>query len=110
MQSGLSRELFELWCSDRRNGVIIPGYCVEGTLAKHIMSEPKEITTLSGATVPLHMSVNYISFSAHSDFLQTSEFIDLLVPPHVVRIHSCIICSLHHSSHCSTIPPGTCPW
>ncbi|CAB4038939.1 Hypothetical predicted protein, partial [Paramuricea clavata] len=34
MQSGLSRELFELWCADRRNGVIIAGYCVEGTLAK----------------------------------------------------------------------------
>ena len=34
MQSGLSRELFETWCTDRRNGVIIAGYCVEGTLAK----------------------------------------------------------------------------
>ena len=33
-QSGLSRELFEQWCTDRRNGVIIAGYCVEGTLAK----------------------------------------------------------------------------
>ena len=34
MQSGLSRELFECWCTDKRNGVIIAGYCVEGTLAK----------------------------------------------------------------------------
>jgi cleavage and polyadenylation specificity factor subunit 3 len=34
MQSGLSRELFEAWCSDKKNGVIIAGYCVEGTLAK----------------------------------------------------------------------------
>lgn len=34
MQSGLSRELFESWCTDKRNGVIIAGYCVEGTLAK----------------------------------------------------------------------------
>lgn len=34
MQSGLSRELFEAWCIDKRNGVIIAGYCVEGTLAK----------------------------------------------------------------------------
>lgn len=33
-KSGLSRELFEQWCTDRRNGVIIAGYCVEGTLAK----------------------------------------------------------------------------
>ena len=34
IQNGLSRELFESWCTDKRNGVIIAGYCVEGTLAK----------------------------------------------------------------------------
>lgn len=34
MQSGLSRELFESWCTDKKSGVIIAGYCVEGTLAK----------------------------------------------------------------------------
>jgi len=34
MQSGLSRELFEDWCTDKKNGCIIAGYCVEGTLAK----------------------------------------------------------------------------
>ena len=34
LQSGLSRELFERWCMDKKNGVILPGYSVEGTLAK----------------------------------------------------------------------------
>jgi cleavage and polyadenylation specificity factor subunit 3 len=34
LQSGLSRELFERWCTDKRNAVILPGYSVEGTLAK----------------------------------------------------------------------------
>lgn len=38
MQSGLSRELFEDWCTDKRNGTIIAGYCVEGTLAKVCLS------------------------------------------------------------------------
>jgi len=87
LQSGLSRELFEMWCTDKRNGVIIPGYSVEGTLAKHILSEPATITTSAGQVVPLHMSVHYISFSAHSDFLQTSEYIDTLKPPQVVLVH-----------------------
>ena len=36
LQSGLSRELFEKWCENEKNCVIIPGYCVEGTLAKVI--------------------------------------------------------------------------
>jgi len=31
--------------------------------------------------------VDYISFSAHSDFLQTSEFVDNLMPPYVVLVH-----------------------
>uniref|UniRef100_H3C9Y3 Cleavage and polyadenylation specificity factor subunit 3 n=1 Tax=Tetraodon nigroviridis TaxID=99883 RepID=H3C9Y3_TETNG len=87
MQSGLSRELFESWCTDKRNGVIIAGYCVEGTLAKHIMSEPDEITTMSGQKLALKMSVDYISFSAHTDYQQTSEFIRALKPPHVILVH-----------------------
>lgn len=108
MQSGLSRELFESWCTDSKNGVIIAGmycknnyfiqyvflkrltklilgYCVEGTLAKTILSEPEEITTMVGQKLPLKMSVDYISFSAHTDYQQTSEFIRILKPPHVVR-------------------------
>ncbi len=42
MQSGLSRELFESWCTDKRNGVIIAGYCVEGTLAKVSLTHQTE--------------------------------------------------------------------
>lgn len=33
------------------------------------------------------MSVDAISFSAHADFPQTSEFIAALQPPHVVFVH-----------------------
>jgi len=87
LQSGLSRELFEKWCSNSKNGIVIPGYCVEGTLAKHIMSEPSEITAMDGRTLPLKASVHYISFSAHSDFLQTSGFLDIIQPPYVVLVH-----------------------
>ncbi|XP_023209638.1 cleavage and polyadenylation specificity factor subunit 3 [Centruroides vittatus] len=87
MQSGLSRELFESWCIDAKNGVIIAGYCVEGTLAKHILTEPEEITTMNGQKLLLKMSVDYISFSAHTDYQQTSEFIRMLKPPHIVLVH-----------------------
>lgn len=87
MQSGLSRELFESWCTEPKNGVIIAGYCVEGTLAKTVLSEPEEITTMNGQKLPLNMSVDYISFSAHTDYQQTSEFIRLLKPNHVILVH-----------------------
>jgi cleavage and polyadenylation specificity factor subunit 3 len=87
LQSGLSRELFEMWCEDQRNGVVLTAYCVEGTLAKLLLQDPTEIPTLSGRTVPLRMSVHYISFSAHSDYQQTSGFIDILRPPNVILVH-----------------------
>lgn len=87
MQSGLSRELFEMWCTDPKNGCIVAGYCVEGTLAKHILSEPEEIQTMAGTRLKLKMDVSYISFSAHTDYKQTSGFIRALRPPHVVLVH-----------------------
>eukprot|EP00007_Cunea_sp_BSH-02190019_P001520 CAMPEP_0174248236 /NCGR_PEP_ID=MMETSP0417-20130205/42976_1 /TAXON_ID=242541 /ORGANISM="Mayorella sp, Strain BSH-02190019" /LENGTH=814 /DNA_ID=CAMNT_0015328099 /DNA_START=129 /DNA_END=2573 /DNA_ORIENTATION=+ len=87
LQSGISRELFERWCSNRNNGVVIPGYCVEGTLAKTIMNEPPSITALNGRELPLSMQVNYISFSAHSDYAGTSSFIDMLLPPYIILVH-----------------------
>ncbi len=87
LQSGLSRELLELWCSSPKNGLIIPGYVVEGTLAKTILTEPKEIPSSKGPMLPLKMTVEYISFSAHVDFAQNSEFIDILKPPHLILVH-----------------------
>ena len=52
------------------------------------MNEPETIPTMAGDTLKLNMSVQYISFSAHSDYQQTKEFIDILQPPHIVSVHS----------------------
>ncbi|KAL3120734.1 hypothetical protein niasHT_008026 [Heterodera trifolii] len=87
LQNGLSRELFETWCTDSKNGCLIAGYCVEGTLAKHILSEPEEIVALNGQRLPMRLQVAYISFSAHTDYIQTSEFIRALRPPNLILVH-----------------------
>ncbi|KAJ3225686.1 Cleavage and polyadenylation specificity factor subunit 3 [Clydaea vesicula] len=87
LQSGLSRELLELWCGDKRNGVIIPGYVVDGTLAKEILSEPKDFKGMSGARLPLNLSVEYISFSAHVDYQQNSQFIEEVAAPNLILVH-----------------------
>ncbi|PKI74863.1 cleavage and polyadenylation specificity factor subunit 3-I [Punica granatum] len=87
LQSGLSRQLFDRWCSDKKNACVIPGYVVEGTLAKTIINEPKEVTLMNGLTAPLNMQVHYISFSAHADFAQTSTFLSELMPPNIVLVH-----------------------
>ena len=87
LQSGLSRQLFEMWCSEKKNACVIPGYVVEGTLSKTIINEPKEVTLMNGLTAPLNMLVHYISFSAHADFAQTSTFLKELMPPNIILVH-----------------------
>lgn len=49
------------------------------------MNEPDEIVGMKGNTIPRKISVDYISFSAHVDYSQNSEFIDLIKAPHIVR-------------------------
>ncbi|KAE9411546.1 mRNA 3'-end-processing protein YSH1 [Gymnopus androsaceus JB14] len=87
MDSGPSRELFELWAPDSRNGLIITGYSVEGTLAREIINEPEEFESIKGGMIPRKISVEYISFSAHVDYSQNSEFIEMIKAQHVVLVH-----------------------
>uniref|UniRef100_A0A1D1ZMB8 Cleavage and polyadenylation specificity factor subunit 3 n=1 Tax=Auxenochlorella protothecoides TaxID=3075 RepID=A0A1D1ZMB8_AUXPR len=87
LQSGVSRDLFEAWCGDARNLVVIADFAVQGTLAREILAGPAEVLTRAGARVPLRCQVDAISFSAHADFPQTSGFLDTLAPPHVVLVH-----------------------
>ena len=87
LQSGLSRELFEAWCEDSRNGVVIADFAVAGTLAREILSAPETVVSRQGQRLHLRCSVDAISFSAHADFDQTAEFVDALAPPDVVLVH-----------------------
>ncbi|KAJ1961975.1 endoribonuclease ysh1 [Dispira parvispora] len=87
LQNGLSRELFEKWCSEKRNGILITGYSVEGTLARHILSEPSEIDSIRGGKLAVRLTIGSITFSAHVDFTQNSEFIHQVQAPHVVLVH-----------------------
>jgi cleavage and polyadenylation specificity factor subunit 3 len=87
LQSGVSRQLFDRWASDPKNGVIIAGYAVEHTLAKEIMTQPKEVVTLEGRKQPLNCLVDYVSFSAHVDFVQNRSFITKVAPSHIVLVH-----------------------
>ncbi|KAI8994023.1 mRNA 3'-end-processing protein YSH1 [Trametes punicea] len=87
MDSGPSRELLELWAPDSRNGLIVTGYSIEGTMAREILTEPEEIITVKGHTIPRKLSIDYISFSAHVDYSQNSEFMELVKPQHIVLVH-----------------------
>jgi len=49
------------------------------------MIEPEEFITLKGTTIPRRISVDEISFSAHVDYAQNSEYIEQVKAQHVVR-------------------------
>ena len=87
LQSGVSRQLFDRWASSERNGVVIAGYSVEGTLAKQILSEPDEVKTQDGRTQPRRCTVVSISFSAHVDYFQNFQFVESTMPNNIVLVH-----------------------
>ena len=63
------------------------------------MTEPDEIQGLKGNVIPRLCSVDYISFSAHVDFAQNSEFIELIKAQHVVcraPMANCIVIFTHY--------------
>jgi cleavage and polyadenylation specificity factor subunit 3 len=107
LQNGVSRELLERWAPSDKNGVIITGYSVEGTMAKNIMQEPDQIPVVmsrntGGARrqpgggesekvmIPRRCSVQEYSFAAHVDGVENQEFIEEVAAPVVVS--SSVIC------------------
>ena len=50
------------------------------------MNEPEEILTAKGTPVARRLSVDEISFSAHVDYTQNAEFIEMVKAQHVVSI------------------------
>ncbi|KAI9681093.1 MAG: endoribonuclease ysh1 [Caeruleum heppii] len=105
LQSGVSRELLERWAPDQKNGVIITGYSVEGTMAKQIMHEPDQIPAVMSARgagagrarglggdgekvmIPRRCSVQEYSFAAHVDGPENREFIEEVGAPVVILVH-----------------------
>uniref|UniRef100_A0A3B0N9A1 Cleavage and polyadenylation specificty factor, subunit, putative n=1 Tax=Theileria annulata TaxID=5874 RepID=A0A3B0N9A1_THEAN len=86
LQGGPSLEVFELICPDNRNGVVLTGYTVKGTLADELKKDP-EFINLGNKVVKPRCSVEQISFSAHADYNQTKDFIKKLSVPNVILVH-----------------------
>lgn len=109
MQNGVSRELLERWAPDQRNGVIMTGYSVEGTMGKMILHEPEQIpAVMTRANVarrgpnregeqvmlPRRCSVQEFSFAAHVDGTENREFIEEVSAPVVVSLIR-VLCKCH---------------
>uniref|UniRef100_L2GFR0 Cleavage and polyadenylation specifity 73 kDa n=1 Tax=Colletotrichum fructicola (strain Nara gc5) TaxID=1213859 RepID=L2GFR0_COLFN len=93
LQNGVSRELLERWAPNEKNGVIITGYSVEGTMAKQIMQEPDQIQAVMPPPArdadpeERARSVAEYSFAAHVDGTENREFIEEVAAPVVILVH-----------------------
>jgi integrator complex subunit 11 len=67
LHGGLSLAIFEEWCTSEQNMIIMPGYCVAGTVGHKILNGTRKIEFKKGKVVEVKMSVQYMSFSAHAD-------------------------------------------
>ncbi|KAJ5704264.1 Endoribonuclease ysh1 [Penicillium malachiteum] len=107
LQTGTSRELLERWAPSERNGVVMTGYSVEGTMAKNLLNEPDQIPAVMSKVsamqgrgrvpggndedqkvmIPRRCTVDEISFAAHVDGVENRNFIEEVAAPVVILVH-----------------------
>jgi len=87
LHAGLSLQIFEKWCSDEKNMIIMPGYCVAGTVGHKILNGAKRIEIKKGIVHEVKMSVQYMSFSAHADAKGIMQLITWCEPKSVMLVH-----------------------
>lgn len=86
LHAGTSLEVFKDFCEDPRNLLLIPGYCVSGTLGNKLLGGAKEVW-LDGKQYQVKMEVSKMSFSAHADNRGILNLVHHLSPKHLVLVH-----------------------
>ena len=80
LHAGLSLQLFRKWAPDPNNMVIMPGYCVAGTVGYRIVNGAKRIEFENKQFVDVKLQVQYMSFSAHADAKGLFTFFLIYLP------------------------------
>ncbi|KAJ1794117.1 Integrator complex subunit 11, partial [Coemansia sp. RSA 2399] len=84
---GTSLETFRKWAPDERNMLIMPGYCVAGTVGAKVLSGMKVVDIDQYTQVHVNIDVQNLSFSAHADAKGIMELIRQASPRNVVLVH-----------------------
>lgn len=87
LHAGLSLQIFKKWASNENNMVIMPGYCVQGTVGHKILGGAKKIEFENRQVIDVKMSVEYMSFSAHADAKGIMQLIQYCEPKNVLLVH-----------------------
>ncbi|KAJ2157919.1 Integrator complex subunit 11 [Coemansia sp. RSA 552] len=84
---GTSLEVFRKWAPDERNMLIMPGYCVAGTVGAKVLSGMKVVDIDQYTQVQVNIDVQNLSFSAHADAKGIMDLIRQASPRNVVLVH-----------------------
>ncbi|KAL6121931.1 Cleavage and polyadenylation specificity factor subunit [Nucleospora cyclopteri] len=86
LHSGNSLSIFKSICSDKKNSVILPGFCTRGTVGEKILNGIKRLE-INNEIVDINLEVYNIAFSAHADTAGIMNIIDQCKPKNVMLVH-----------------------
>ncbi|ORX94047.1 hypothetical protein K493DRAFT_315677 [Basidiobolus meristosporus CBS 931.73] len=84
---GTSLEVFKKWAPFEKNMVILPGYCVAGTVGAKVLAGQKVIEVDNFTTIHVNLQVKNLSFSAHADAKGIMQLIRQCEPRNVILVH-----------------------
>src|SRR6266542_793395 len=84
---GTSLEVFKKCAPHPENMVIMPGYCVAGTVGAKVLNGDKEIYIDAYNKIPVKLQVKNLSFSAHADAKGILQLIKQCDPKNVMLVH-----------------------
>ncbi|NWZ23069.1 INT11 protein, partial [Asarcornis scutulata] len=87
LHAGQSLQIFRKWAGNEKNMVIMPGYCVQGTVGHKILSGQRKLEMEGRQILEVKMQVEYMSFSAHADAKGIMQLIRQAEPRNVLLVH-----------------------
>lgn len=87
LNAGTSLQVFQKWAPDPKNMVIMPGYCVAGTVGAKVLLGQKVIEVDKYTKFEVNLQVRNLSFSAHADAKGIMQLIRMCEPKNVVLVH-----------------------
>lgn len=87
LNAGTSLQVFQKWAPNPKNMVIMPGYCVAGTVGAKVLLGQKVIEVDKYNSFEVNLQVRNLSFSAHADAKGIMQLIRMCEPRNVVLVH-----------------------
>ncbi|KAG8002994.1 Integrator complex subunit 11, partial [Nibea albiflora] len=87
LHAGQSLQIFKKWAGNEKNMVIMPGYCVQGTIGHKILNGQRKLEMEGRATLDVKLQVEYMSFSAHADAKGIMQLIRMAEPRNMLLVH-----------------------